>query len=139
MTGHLAILLGLLCEGASDKDVESLLRQMPGGPSSRDKLNTWVDAIREFVGLYSDLAQRFAQAIESARAERDGGDMSARHEDDDNEDDDENLGSDSPRRRIAGPSAFEPDESKGSQKGVELAEKVIRLLTSLADTLPDMS
>lgn len=117
LKGHLAILLGLLCSGVGAKYVDSILRHLPGD-HRQDKLERLIATIREFVGLYADLAKKFAQALRANQEEEQDASV-----DDENDNTEETA-------PLAAPLIF-GDDSQGSQKGIELAERVIRVLSGL--------
>lgn len=111
---------------------------MPGPGSSAssspvEKIDAWIEAIQEFIGLYADLTQRFANAIKQQSASKDDEDEN------DMMSDGQQEGDGSLREDDGGvgsvPGIFAPGETNGSQKGVELAEKVIGILREVADRL----
>jgi len=127
----LAILLGLACEGADKAGVLSLLKDLPGS-NNRGKLTAWIDTIREFVDLYSDLARGFAEAMKLSRQNDETGGS---------DDDTDNIlqseggldGSRTPRGASRDASLFGLEEAKGGEKGIEIAERVIRVLEEFVE------
>lgn len=129
LKGHLAILLGLACEGAEMSSVTSLLKDMPG-PDDRARLDAWIDSIRDFVALYVDLARGFAQAINLSRRQND----ETQDSEDTHQEDMSGPGDGEPERSgLQGidltPRVFNPEAPKGGERGVEIAERVIRVLS----------
>lgn len=106
----------------------SVLKNLPGS-NDRAKLDAWIDTIREFMDLYSDLAKGFAQAMKLSRQN----DETRDPEDGDGEDmsqpGDGGMGRDrSPEGANFSATLFSLEEPRGGEKGVEIAERVIRVL-----------
>ena len=134
LKGHLAILLGLLCDDRNTANRTVILRLLPGD-SSQSKLDVWIETIRDFVGLYADLAKRFVKAVQDARAEpphdpeTDGSDV-----DRGDGDNDVQVMREDPQYPVDKNSGglFVKD-TQGSEKGVELANRVISILQGLQE------
>lgn len=128
LKGHLAILLGLLCDGAAPADIALLLANLPG-QNDHDKIDAWVEAIRDFTALYANLAKGFAQAMRSFRLD-----------DVENSQDDEVVDEDVATANrlsdLAVSSTFNNGDEKSSEKGVELANHVLHVLSDLSRSLP---
>jgi hypothetical protein len=136
LQGHLAVLLGLLCLDSQPKHVDSILRLLPGSSRS-GKLKLWIDTIRDFVALYATLAIRFAQALHTSRRDHtdedadvgDGVEIDGLSTDDG--DASVGDGSSGPTNSSAVPALFADDAQRSRERGVELAERVIRVLSDL--------
>jgi len=128
LKGHLAILLGLLCDDRNAANRTAILELLPGD-SSHSKLETWIETIRDFVGLYADLARRFVRAVQDAKSgsshgqEADGSD--------DGNDNDVQIGLPDPRDTAGATSGgIFVKHAEASEKGVELANRVMAILQS---------
>lgn len=129
LKGHLAILLGLACEGAETANIFSLLKDLPG-LNDRAKLDAWIDTIRDFMGLYSDLARGFERALKLARQND-----AAQDPEDSDDEDTPGLSDERNGPRSANPTAplFSLAEAKGGEKGIEIAERVIGVLAKFRE------
>jgi hypothetical protein len=91
----------------------------------------WIETIRDFVGLYADLAKRFVKAVQDARVAESSHDPETDGSDGDN---DVQITLDDSRYPVDKNSGglFVKD-AQGSEKGVELANRVIGILQGLQE------
>lgn len=121
--------MGLLCDGAKRVNIMTLLGSLPGQDDGF-KVKAWMETIREFVALYADLARGFAQAMQSSRLDDEIHDLN-QEDDITMEEDGDGMWKAGVRARLSAPAVFDENDSRGSGKGVELAEKVLRILSKL--------
>lgn len=141
LKGHLAILLGIVCEDMPLEKITELVDILPGDVDSSDdvgrarKLDIWVEIIREFAALYSGLARGIARALRSEGPDIDGDSDEERVVLEGYEGENVSIGPTSPSRGLGSSATFGDVDGGGGEKGVELAERVVHSLLDLKPML----